>query len=105
VPHESKAVKHVDVLSAALEIRSTMSSISGLTITFGANCGSIKTTSAPIAFIYTVADQENGFRMFIASEYGVGAYLPEHQVWTLGGDTLVEAGEHVDGTFAADAAV
>jgi hypothetical protein len=43
--------------------------------------------------------------MFIASEYGVGAYLPEHQVWTLGGDTLVEAGEHVDGTFAADAAV
>jgi hypothetical protein len=31
--------------------------------------------------------------MFIASEYGVGAYLPEHQVWTLGGDTLVEAGE------------
>jgi hypothetical protein len=43
--------------------------------------------------------------MFIASEYGVGAYLPEHQVWTLGGDTLVEACEHVDGTFAADAAV
>jgi len=26
-------------------------------------------------------------------------------LWALGGDTLVEAGEHVDGTFAADAAV
>jgi hypothetical protein len=43
--------------------------------------------------------------MFITSEYGVGAYLPEHQVWALGGDALIEAGEHVDGTFAADAAV
>ena len=42
--------------------------------------------------------------MFIASEYGVGAYLPEHQVWTLGGDTLVEACEHVDGTFGAGSA-
>jgi hypothetical protein len=54
---------------------------------------------------YTVADQKGGFRMFITSKYGVGAYLPEHQVWTLSGDTLVEAGEHVDGTSAADATV
>jgi hypothetical protein len=41
---------------------------------------------------YTVANQQIGFRIFIASEYGVGAHLPEHQVWMLGGDTLVEAG-------------
>ena len=43
--------------------------------------------------------------MFVASEYGVSAYLPQHQVWTLGGDALVELGEHVDRTFAADATV
>src|SRR5215510_9899018 len=51
---------------------------------------------------YAVANQYIGFRMFIASEYGVGAHLPDHQVWMLGGDTLVEASKHVHCTFTAD---
>src|SRR5262249_33659323 len=54
---------------------------------------------------YALADQRIGFRMFIASEDGVGAHLPKHQIRTLGSDALVEAGEHVDSAFAADAAV
>ena len=43
--------------------------------------------------------------MFIPSQYGVGAHLPEHQIRARGSDTLVEAGEHVDGALTTDAAV
>src|ERR1019366_4664184 len=72
---------------AVVAISSTMGPTSGFTITFGANCGSISTTSAPMA------------RIFLRPS------LPQDQVGLRGHHGLIEALEHVTDFLAVNAAI
>src|SRR5262245_2448075 len=108
VPHEREAVKHVDVLLLG-RTRNELDHVCTFRprehlrreLRIDQNDIGADRFYSPYPFV----DQRVGFRVFVASEDGVGAELPEHQVRTLGSDALVEAGEHVDDPFATDAAV
>src|SRR5207253_972309 len=87
MPHETKAVKQVDVLlhgGARNQINHVfnfrLSDHLRRELWIDQNDIGADRLHSP----YTVANQPIGFRMFISSEYGVGAHLPEHQVWMLG---------------------
>ena len=80
---------------------------SRLLITLGANCGSISTTSAPVARILArparMAAPWSAGRA--VAQHRIGAELPQHQVGLGGDHGLVEAPEHVADDLAADAAI
>ena len=84
-----------------------MCSASGLTITFGANCGSISTMSAPVALMLldALADRRAVLIEPLIAQHRIGAELPQHQIGLLGDDRARRSAQHVGDFFAVDAAV
>ena len=70
---------------------------SAFAITFGANCGSISTMSAPVARIFfeAGADQRAVLGGHVIADHRIGAELPKHQIGLGRDDRVVEALEHV----------
>jgi hypothetical protein len=75
-------------------------------MTLGANCGSISTTSAPIArLVDAFADRGAAIVHRVIADQRIGAQLPQQQVGLGGDHGAVEALEHVGDFLAVDTAV
>ena len=72
-PHHIEAGETVDILMPdSAGISSTMRMASGFTITFGANCGSISTISAPVERILVRPSRIATSELIVASAGGAG---------------------------------
>ena len=106
-PHQRETAEYeMPASSATCSINATIGFASGSRSTLGANCGSIRTASAPLSRMWRrpVRMMEVGVRAGLAKRC-VGADLPQHEIRILVGHLGIQAREHLARVLAADTVV